>query len=44
MEQMHHGKIGAGDVFAATYWGSALIINALPPEFLQKCYDDYSAY
>jgi len=38
MEQMHHGKSG-GSVFAETEGGSALIINALPPKFLQKHYD-----
>jgi len=31
-------KVG-GNAFAENYGGSALIINALPPKFLQKRYD-----
>ena len=31
---MYHGKVG-GSVFAETYGGSALIINALPRNFLK---------
>ena len=32
-------KVGGGGVFFRNLGGSALIINALPPKFLQKRYD-----
>jgi len=35
MEQMHHGK-SSGEAFLQKLRGSALIINALPPNFPEK--------
>ena len=32
-------KVGGEAFFLQKLGGSALIINALPPKFLQKCYD-----
>jgi len=39
MEQMHHGKSRGEAFLQKLMGGSALIINALPPKFLQKRYD-----